>query len=310
MIYLAAGVIVSMQVVADPLSSADREALLENLEKLRNSVTERVDARFRLAINAYRTAMMDEGAALEFYLQCIEKLNFEDQGRKASEFREWKKREDDKMSEATMRRALMHQLRWLVLSLRASSENADMEQLTKEGQDAMDAVFRDAAMLASQREILGQGVTGTVFARVYGVNDVKLEKWPASPIDVGGFYEGLVFPRLRLLGDVNGLRQAWLNRIQREQVLREAAPSRPRGPNGRGGPEPEPERGESRFATQVLPDMMWQMEMDLFRCGDQKGAATRMVAHLEKYITHDKAKAWSDQLKGLISGPQPAQVAP
>jgi hypothetical protein len=296
-------VILAIKAVADPLSSADREALLESIQQLRDTVTERADARFLLAISAYRAAMVDEGAALEFYLKCIEKTNFEEQGKKPADFREWKKREKDRMSETSMRRALIHQLRWLVLALKASSEKADMAQLTIDGQNAIDDLFRDKVTLATQRQIVGQGVTGTVFARVYGVNDVKLEKWPASPLDISSFYEQLVFPRYRVSGDVANLRAAWTKRIQLESVLREAAPASPRA-NGRGpAGDAEPTHAQERFVNEVLPDLQWQMEIDLFRCGDQRGAATRMLAHLEKHLTHDRAKAWSDELKTLLMAP-------
>lgn len=303
-------VVLSLKAVADPLSSADREALLGSLETLRNTVTERIDARFHLAITAYRAAMIDEGAALKFYLKCVEKINFEDQGKKPVEFREWKKREDDKMEETSMRRALMHQLRWLVLALRASSDKPDFDQLAKEGQDAIDDIFRDKATLATQRQMLGQSVISTVFAQAYGINDVKLEKWPATVLDIGSFYEDLVFPRYRDARDVASLRAVWLKRIQQEGELREGAPAKPKA-NGRGPADAAaPSRGEERFIAEILPDLQWQMEMDLFRCGDQRGAATRMIAHLEKHLAHDKVKTWSDQLKTLLAAPQAPLAAP
>ncbi len=308
-------VMLSSKTVAEPLAPADREALLDNLEKLHNTVTERVDARFRLAIAAYRAAMVDEGTAMEFYLKCVQKTNFEDQGKKESEFNDWKKKEHDRMSETSMRRALVHQLRWLVLALRASSENADLAQLGTEGQSAIDAMFTDKVMLATQRQILGQGVTGTVFAKVYDINNVKLEKWPSSPLDVASFYEEFVFPRYRVAGDVENLRASWIKRIQLESELRESAPARPVRPNnnGRGPAAPAPEppaRSQERFVAEVLPDLQWQMEMDLFRCGDQRGAATRMLAHLEKHLTNDKIKTWSDQLKALLTASQAPAPTP
>jgi hypothetical protein len=303
-------VTLSINAVAEPLSSADREALLGKIDELRDAVMAKVDARFRVAIDAYRAAMLDEGAALEFYLKCVEKVNFEDQGKKASEFREWKKREDDRNSETSMRRALMHQLRWLVLGLRASSKDPDLGQLAREGQDAINDLFRDQATLAAQRQILGQGVTSTVFAKAYGIDGVKLEKWPNSPLDIASFYEEMVFPRYRLTGDYVNLRAAWLKRIQLEGELRTTAPARPRI-NGRTlDIETEPaSRAQERFSAEILPDLQWQMEMDLFRAGDQRGAATRMLAHLEKHVQHDKNKTWSDQLKALLSAPAQAPAA-
>lgn len=296
--------VVSLKAVADPLSSADREALLGNLEKLRGTVTERVDSKYRAAISAYRSAMTSEGAALEFYLKCVEKVRFESQFKKASEFREWKKREDAKLSETSLRRALVHQLRWLVLTLQAASENADLGKLGTEGQHAIDDLFSDAATLASQHELLGQAVTSTVFVKAYEITGIKLEKWPPSPVDISGFYEEVILPRYRADNNVNGLRAAWTKRIHQEGVLHEPLVAKSKG-NGRAL---SPESGRSpalkKFLAETLPDLQWQMEMDLFRCGDQRGAAQRMIAHIEKHLAHSHARAWSDDLKSALS-PKP-----
>jgi hypothetical protein len=298
--------------MADPLSAADREALLGEVVKVNGQVAGRTDARYRAAIEAYRSAMMDEGAALELYFRCIERTNFLDQGKKPLEFREWKKREDERTSEVTMRRALMHQLHWLVLALRASSERADLDQLTREGMEAIDSLFNDQATLASQKQILGQGVIGTVFAKMYGITDVKLDKWPATPLDIPSFYEQLVFPRLRTAGDVAKLQAAWLKRIQQEGVLNQGGPVAKSKANGRGGPSPAADSSlaRERFLTEVLPDLQWQMEMDLFRCGDQSGAAKRMLDHLNRHLTDRKITSWTDQFKDLLTAPNaPARRA-
>ena len=45
---------------SEPLSSSDREALLDNLEKLRETAGSRVDARFRVAMTAFSEALASE----------------------------------------------------------------------------------------------------------------------------------------------------------------------------------------------------------------------------------------------------------
>jgi len=42
------------------------------------------------------------------------------------------------------------------------------------------------------------------------------------------------------------------------------------------------------------------MEVDLFRNGDQSGAAARMMNHLEKYIAHPSAREWAKQFEVLL----------
>lgn len=286
--------------LADPLSSADRELLLESLDRINQTVSDRVDSRYRAALAAYREAMASEDAAMKFYLQCVEKVDFTDNDRRAADFRAWKKRQDETLSQATMRRALLHQLRWLVLTLRASSENADMEQLSKDGLTAIESIFADKPMLASQRGVLGQSVIGSVFARAYGIQGVRSGKWPTSPLDFSSFFEELVFPRYRATGDFKNLRAAWTRRIQMSMEVAEQAPSNnnPLRNVIQGDPSRRLERGRSAD----LPGLQWQMETDLFKCGDQRQAATNMVAHLNKYITHPQIESWTNELRALLQG--------
>ena len=112
---------------AEILTDADRETLLENLEKLRESANSKVDAKFR----------------------------------------EWKRNEADKLADPGLRLALRQQLRWLVLTLQAASEKADRAKLAVEAQEIVDSISRDPAKLKNQEAVLNQAVTSSVFARAY-----------------------------------------------------------------------------------------------------------------------------------------------
>ena len=113
---------------ADALSAPEREALLQKLEEMRANAESKVDARYRAAIAAYQAAMASDDAAMELYLNCVEKVNFKDQQRKNADFREWKRREEDRLSDPGIGLALRLQLRWLILTLRAASEKTERDQ--------------------------------------------------------------------------------------------------------------------------------------------------------------------------------------
>lgn len=301
---------------AAPLSDADKEALLERLDALKKEALERTDARFRAGVGAYSSAMSSDDAALELYLKCIEKVDFDDQKRKAGEFREWKRKEDEKLSKPSLKLALRHQLHWLMLTLQAASENADRPQLAIAAQSATDAVFRDLVILKEQQAILKQSVLGSVFAKAYEINGVKVDKWPFSPVDIPGIYEQLVFPPLRNSGNVTALRDAWVKRIQQEGALIEYwSPSpkdqgRDKDKEGRIGMAESVRPPEfDKFINDTLPVMQWQMEMDLFKAGDQASAALRMLAHIEKNVANQHAKEWSDQFRALLTTPKTAAKA-
>lgn len=294
-------------VQAEPLSDTDREALLESLEKLRNAASSTVDARYRLALTAYRNAIGSPDAAMDFYLKCVEKVDFQDQGKKSAEFREWKRKEDAKHSDPGFRLALCHQLRWLVLTLQAASEKADRGKLTAEAQEIVDGIFQDCAKLKAQENMLGQSVTSSVFTRAYDITNVKVDKWAFSPVQLETVYENILLPPSRKSSYVTGLRAGWIKRIQQERLKAEhwSDNAKEHSDDRRIGTIASQQSPElAKFIEETQPKLQWAMEMDLYQHGDEGGAAVRMLAHLEKYINHASAREWSDQFKQLLT---PAQ---
>lgn len=287
----------------ETLSSADREALLESLSKLRESAETKVDAKFRVALTAYRTAMSSDDAAIELYLNCMERVNFDEANRKSSEFREWKRKEAEKLSDPSLRLALRYQLRWLVLTLQAFPEKADRAKLAPEAQLAVDAIFNEAQNFSGQDDLLTQPVLASVFAKAYDIDRIKVENWPLAPAQLDPIYEQIILPPLRRPTRLAELHAAWTKRIQQEGAKVQYW-SKNRGEDHKGAAGQSP--AYTRFLEETLPKLQWDMELDMFRSGDESGAATRMLAHLEKHLAHPSAKAWSEQLGQLLKPVAPA----
>ena len=292
---------------AEPLSAADRETLLDNLEKLKAAADSRVDARFKVALAAFRSAMSSDEAAVELYLNCMERVNFQEEQKKASDFREWKRKEAEKLNEPGLQVALRYQLRWLVLTLQAAEEKPDRDKLAVEAGQIVDAIFRDAEKFRGQVNILGQSVTSSVFARAYDINSVKVDNWPTSPIQLDAIYDNVILPPLRKPTRIPELKTQWIKRIQQETAKVEFW--------SKQGPREEkhlgPQQGDSadliKFREETIPKMQWEMEMDLFRSGDESNAAVAMLGILEKNVGHPSAREWGEQFKALLA---PAVVAP
>ena len=51
------------------------------------------------------------------------------------------------------------------------------------------------------------------------------------------------------------------------------------------------------------------MEVDLFKAGDQRGGALRMLEHLKKHLTHKSAPKWIAQFTTLVEGEPPEEEA-
>ena len=291
---------------ADPLSQADREALIEKLDALRDNARAKAMTKIGAAAAAFRAAMASDEAAVKLYLDCIEKVEFEDRQRSSQEFREWKRRQDDRLKDEGLRRSLRHQLRWLVLSLEAAEAGDKREALAPKAAEAVDSIFGNPEQFDGNVAALREPVTNTVFARAYNLGGAKLEDWPLSPLEVSAVFNQILLPPLRAAGKHDELRAQWTKRIRYEGIVHE------HWSGGEGGREKHDERSPEyeKFIAETLPDLRWQMEEDLFKAGDQKRAAINMLEHIETHVTHTKARDWAERFRTLVSPPEPAAGTP
>jgi len=285
---------------AEPLNSADRQLLLEKLKELKEAVEGRRGNRIGIALAAFRPAMASADAAIDLYLKCVEKLDFEDQHRKSQDFREWKRRRKDDLKDPGLRLALQLQLQWLVYTLEVAAKPEDISKLAPRAADGLNDIFANAEKLKGQQNTLRRSVTSTVFARAYNVSDVDVGDWPTEPLALEDIYDKVIFPPLRRPDKVASLRAMWLKRIQQEALVREIWSNW--NPSGKiGMKEALKPPAFEKFLTDERPNLIWRMEADLFKAGDQRGAALRMLDHLTRYVGHPKAPDWTDQFISLIS---------
>ncbi len=291
---------------ADPLSASDRQLLLERLAKLKNAAEGQNSTRVSSAINAFRGAMANKNGAIDLYLKCIEKLDFEDQDRSSQDFRNWKRRQSEQLKDPAFRLALRYQLHWLTLTLEASLRHGDFARMGPKATAALQSLFAHPEELAGQQSLLRRSALSSVFARAYKVTYVDPGDWPTDPLAIGEIYEMVILPPLRNPKSLDSLRESWLVRIQQEGLLRQMGVQS--GGNGRGrGKSRDNARNPSyeKFLIDERPDLLWRMEVDLFRAGDQRKAALRMLEHLERYQSHPKAADWAQEFIDLISPPKP-----
>lgn len=277
-----------------PLSDIDRELLLEKLKEIQDSSNSTVKGRYGVALAAFKNARESDAAAHDLYLNCIEKVRFEDQVKKASEFRDWKKRHKENTDTPGFRLALRHQLNWLVLTLEAA-QSEDATSMAGRGISALEAILHDAEALKGHAELLKGSVLKSIFADAYSVNALETLNWPPSPLNIQALYETVILPPLRTPKTHDALRAAWLKRIEYEGLLlekwtNEASADRDRKP------------GFEKWLAEGRHNLTWAMEVDLFQSGDQRAAALRMLAHLEKNLTHKSAPSWIAQFTSLVEG--------
>ncbi|MFK7850020.1 MAG: hypothetical protein AB8D78_03485 [Akkermansiaceae bacterium] len=283
---------------ADPLSDADREALLEQLENIQKEANSKVDARFRVAITAFKQAMASNQAALDLYLDCEEKVNYTDMKKKSSDFRDWKRKNAERLSDSGFKMALRQQLRWLVLTLEAASEDPDRERLAVEASKVLDSIFSNAEDYTDHKSVLQAGVTGSVFARAYDIKGVKAEDWPLSPVQIEAVYDQIILPPLRRSDRLQSLRQAWNRRMIQEGLKVEHWD----GKTQKRGQDTDETAAYERFVTERVPQLRWEAELDLFKSGDERAAAMRMLKHIDENISHKSAPKWTSDFVSLLQG--------
>lgn len=286
---------------ADPakLTEADRIALEEQLEAIQNQSDESVGGLYRRALADFRSAIRSDDATMELYLKCLEKVRFTDEKKKAADFREWKRRNKDRLKSSSMRMALRHQLSWILLSIEAARKSPEeRKDLSQRAMAHLDQIFKNAEVLKDHRDVLNQDALSSVFARAYKLH-IKVEHWPRSALDIAGIYEHVVMPQLRRPERIGSLRTAWKKRIEHEGLKVERWT---REETRRiGTKESMRSSAFEKFLADTRPQLLWKMEVDCFKSGDERVAALNMVNHLKKYLTHKDAPEWIDGFQKLIN---------
>lgn len=287
---------------AQSMSADQRAKLSKQLETLINKSKATLTSRQATAYRAYKGALGSSSAALELYLDCIEKVNFIEAGKKTSDFRDWKRAQKDHHSDPGFRLALQHQLNWLVLTIEAArNEDADYSAQSATALSAISNIFDDAKKLEGQNGVLRQDVLGSVFAKAYGFGSYKIKDWPTTPLNIAQVFDKIVFPPLRDGKKADRLHSAWMQRISYEEQMLEYWAPKPKSKSVGMKKNLKPPAYYKFIETQ-RPNLVWEMEMDTFKAGDEYGAASRMIKQLSRNISHNNAPKWAKELNELIAG--------
>jgi len=292
------------------LSDADRVALIEQLEKIQKRSDDRVSGLYRRAVSDFRSAIQSDDATMKLYLKCFEQVRYIDAHRKSQDFRDWKRNERNKemMQSSSMRMALRLQLSWLLLSIEAAEKEGDTSELGKRAVEHLDKIFNNAEKLKTHRSVLRQNVLGSVFAKAYKLN-IKVKNWPTSAFDISQVYEKVVLPPLRETSDIPMIRAAWKHRILQEQWVfekwsgdssDEENQTKDKKKKAVGMKKNNRSPGYEKFLEETKPGLVWQMELDCFKAGEERASALRMLKFLESNITHKNAPQWIKTFQGLV----------
>lgn len=291
--------------IADELPEEELTRILERLEAILDQAAETAGGRRAIAIRAFRDASSSGEKALEFYLQCVERVRFEERGRSQNDFRAWARERRSLHGEQSFQAALVLQLRWLLFSM-SSREDEEIEDEEERAAKAMERATQALSMIrelgsnwsryAPHQEMLRQDVFSTDFARAYRIDSDEGGSVANAPLPAANVFESTIMPPLRQARRIDDLRSAWALRIDQEQREFES-----RG----GGNQRAPARDTDRarlFRSEHRPALLWRSEMDVFRAGGQRQAAPRLMEMLEQNVNEPHALDWLRELQQAIRG--------
>lgn len=285
----------SVRPAVNPLTASDKELLLEKLEAIRQGSVSLLSKKHSVALNAFRAAAASDASAVALYLDCVEKVRFTDNARKAGDFRSWRKRFKENDESPALRRALRYQLQWLVLTIQASARRNNLSSMKGTALKQVGNMLADHETLDGAEGTLSSSVLDTDFAKAYELDGLPVGKWPPAPLNFDSLYSNLVFPDLREEGDIKALREAWQQRITWEgKSIQEWGDTK----NTAQGRNPRFEK----WFEKTRPQLEFAMLVDLFNFGDQQKASLEIIKFLEKHSEHESAPDWINTFTNLVLG--------
>jgi hypothetical protein len=249
-------------------------------------------------IRDLRDAGSSADKAFNLWLDCTKVIEFDEAGRTATEFSDWK-RNQTKSTSKERESVFQMQVQWLtivVMDANARTESARAEVVAA-------AVTYIDSVLAHLKKTDGKGnlggdVVNSVFGRRYKLDITVGRKEGGAthnPGDIGGIYETLVFPYYRRNKMASSLMQAWTRRISQESEAAASAGFR---------------EATERFTAERLPQLKWGQMREMFSLGQQEGAGASMLAHIKTNMAHRDAPQWITELRTLLAGQDPEAAKP
>ena len=285
---------------APPPKLLDEEAaakLLAQLDDVSKTMEEKKYGYNAGIIRDLRDASSSSDKAFNLWLDCMKFIEFDEKGRSATEFAEWKRNQTKNGNrERDMR--LQLEVQWLtvvVMDANARTESARAEVV------AAASAYLDS-LLALLKKNDGRGapngdVVSSVFGRRYKLDITVGRKENGAthdPGSIGGIYETVIFPYYRRNKMATSLMQAWTRRIAHESDAAATA----------GFAE-----AREKFEQERLPQLKWGQMKEMFELGQQETAAPAMVSHIRTNMAHRDAPRWIDDLRLLLAG-EDKSVAP
>lgn len=290
------------------------EKISEQLAAIRKVLTEQSSNRNQNAADVFLAAASSGKEALDLYVKCYKEVNFDREGRKESDFRDWRDKQSNHFRDDAFIEGLRLQLRYLGLSCKAA-EAEELDEVFSRLMSYVDGLTQLKEMPG--REAM-QAINGTVFARAYELDKqlAKNKSWETVPYNLAGIYEKTILPYLRK-ENPSQLMGAWDKRIEQQtRVVQFLEREKEKQLKGSRDNKVKIRNQQSRqggvmrahdkefFIRETLPDLKWGKMEDNFKYINRTQAALGMLAFIKENIKSPKAETWMTQLATLLTDPE------
>ncbi len=276
--------------LAQDTPPVDTSAMLTSLQQLKEKHEASTKAQQDKLIEEFAAAGANNSTAIAFYEDAIRATQFEGQNRENAQFRDWKKREGDKLKNPDLQNAARLSLNYLALTLRRAAGDK-IEALIPPLMAYADQVDAGGDGLADQ-DLMKRPVNDNIFVRWYGIGNMLagVKDWELTPGKTDGIYSKTILPQFRKTKDPR-LLQYWDNKIQREAA--------------------QASRTTLAFTADAFdqtrkPALLWSRSQDMLLLGQRNRAIGEMFALIKNNPTHPDSGAWISKLESILQG-APAQ---
>ncbi len=310
---------------AQDLTADQLEEISAQLQTIRKVLNDQASKRNQNAADVFLAASGSGKEALELYVKCYKEVNFDREGRKESDFRDWRDKQENRFRDDAFIEGLRLQLRYLGLSCKAA-EAEDLSEVFGSLMAYVDSLSQLEEMPGNEAM---RSVNGTVFAQAYELDKqlARNKSWEQVPYNISGIYEKTILPYLRAESP-DRLANAWDKRIEQQTRLvqflerekekqlkgsadekrriRNKQSARSKGANGKILRAHDKEY----FLRETLPGLKWGKMVDMFNYGNSAKASLDMLAFIKENIKHPKAEAWMSQFANLLSKATTSESTP
>lgn len=272
------------------ISPGDAEAMLSTLRSFKETNKENMKAYRGKVMQEIAAAAQSNASAIAFYLQAVKATDFVGKSRENTQFRDWKKKNEEKLKSPEMQNAVRLQLTYLVLTLQHAA-GMKTKELIGPLMQYCNQVLEDPE-LEKQPE-LKKPLSASLVVKWYNIDGLLQGgegDWEMSPGNVEGIYETTILPALREAKDPR-LIQYWDAKIAREgSQARQSALAFNAG----------------KFSEVRKPGLLWNRAEDRLVLGEKSKAVAEMFALIKAHPSHPEVGGWMGTLEGILSAAMPA----